>query len=62
MSGGQKAGIKRGWKEGSSQYLFLEQFLYVWLKVVLLDAFGLHHKPVMQLAQPLQHTGRRLVW
>lgn len=62
MGGGQKGGIKRGWKEGSSQYLFLEQFLYIGLEVVLLDAFGLHHQPVMQLAQPLQHTGRSLVW
>lgn len=57
----ERADRRGGWAEGLSRYLLLKQFLDVGLEVVLLDAFGLDHQPVVQLAQPLQHTGRRLV-
>lgn len=42
-------------------HLFLKQLLYVRFEVVLLDAFRLHHQPVVELAQSLQHAWRRLI-
>lgn len=42
-------------------HLFLKELLYVRYEVVLLDAFSLHHQPVVELAQSLQHTWRRLI-